>query len=78
MPTTFIYGSSDWMDYRHAVKVAPFLKVPTKVAVVDRAGHHMYLDAPEGFNHALMVELGEVTADVIRSDVTYPYISNQI
>ena len=43
MPTTFIYGDRDWMDHRHAVKAALSMKVKTKVAVVEEAGHHLYL-----------------------------------
>jgi pimeloyl-ACP methyl ester carboxylesterase len=57
MPTTFIYGDIDWMDYTHAVNVAPIMNVPTKVAVVKNAGHHLYLDNPEGFNAAVIAEL---------------------
>lgn len=71
MPTTFLYGSTDWMDFKHALNVAPSLRVPVKVAVVDKAGHHLYLDNPEGFNHALMVELQQVSENVERDDVTY-------
>ena len=76
MPATFIYGSTDWMNHLHAVRVAPTLKVPTKVAVVDKAGHHLYLDAPDAFNHALIAELeDEISSKVERDDVTYPFSS---
>ncbi|KAJ3372994.1 hypothetical protein HDU91_001676 [Kappamyces sp. JEL0680] len=71
MPTTFLYGDDDWMDHRHALKVAPRMKVPTKVAVVHGAGHHLYLDNPEGFNHALIAELNPMGQ---RDDVSYPFI----
>jgi cardiolipin-specific phospholipase len=61
MGVTFIYGKQDWMDYQHAEKA---LKNHTtrlgdrKIMVVDKAGHHLYLDNPDGFNHALLQDLG--------------------
>lgn len=43
IPVSFIYGSNDWMDFRHAVSLGPSMNSPTKVAVVSNAGHHLYL-----------------------------------
>ncbi|KAJ3161763.1 hypothetical protein HDU86_006534 [Geranomyces michiganensis] len=57
MPTTFLYGASDWMDYRSAVAAAPAMRVPTTVARVADSGHHLYLDNPQAFNNAIIAEL---------------------
>lgn len=57
MPTTFVYGTQDWMDFRGALSVVDKMSVPTRVALVDQAGHHLYLDNPTGFNASLIAEL---------------------
>ncbi|KAJ3288408.1 hypothetical protein HK104_008190 [Borealophlyctis nickersoniae] len=57
MPTTFIYGTEDWMDYRAALSAVQNMKPATRVARVDGAGHHLYLDNPMGFNNAMITEL---------------------
>ena len=57
MPTTFIYGTNDWMDFRGALTVVDKIPVATRVALVDQAGHHLYLDNPDGFNASLKAEL---------------------
>lgn len=50
MPTVFIYGEYDWMDFRAAEKAKRFMSVPAKVVSVPYGGHHMYLDNPDSFN----------------------------
>lgn len=57
MPTVFIYGDYDWMDYRAAVKARKFMQVPSKVILIPEGGHHMYLDNPEDFNHVIREEM---------------------
>ncbi|KAG0205418.1 hypothetical protein BGX28_002989 [Mortierella sp. GBA30] len=54
MPTVFIYGDVDWMDYRAAEKARKNMKVPTAVWRVPNAGHHLYLDNPPEFDKAIM------------------------
>jgi len=64
--TTFVYGDSDWMDYRHAESSLPLFRVPAKVLRVPYAGHHLYLDNPASFNELLVQEiLGQL--DLIQS-----------
>ena len=82
IPTTFLYGDDDWfewvhfklrMDHRHALLVAPKMK-DSKVVLVHGAGHHLYLDNPDGFNHALLNEFKEhigLPLETDRSDVSY-------
>jgi pimeloyl-ACP methyl ester carboxylesterase len=57
MPITFIYGDSDWMDFRHGLKAMQRMNSFTKLAVVRNAGHHLYLDNPEAFAYSVMNEL---------------------
>jgi len=57
METIFLYGDTDWMDYRNALKAVKKMNVPRKVIVVGNAGHHIYLDNPTGFNDTLIAEM---------------------
>ncbi|KAL3897432.1 MAG: hypothetical protein SGCHY_003423, partial [Lobulomycetales sp.] len=57
IPVSFLYGSTDWMDYRAAQKAALGMSVDTRVVVVDEAGHHLYSDNPEAFNRAFVAEV---------------------
>lgn len=42
MPTVFIYGEHDWMDYKAAEKAKEHMKVPVKIIRIASGGHHMY------------------------------------
>ncbi|KAI9468508.1 MAG: Alpha/Beta hydrolase protein [Benjaminiella poitrasii] len=57
MPTVFIYGDHDWMDYRAAERAKRHMSAPVKVIRVVNGGHHMYLDNPEEFNHIIRREM---------------------
>lgn len=59
VPTVFVYGDHDWMDYKAAVKAKEFMKVPVKIFRVSDGGHHMYLDNPEEFNKIIREEMQE-------------------
>ncbi|CAO3626728.1 unnamed protein product [Cunninghamella echinulata] len=56
MPTIFIYGEEDWMDYKAAEKAQKGMTVPTKVVRIPNGGHHMYIDSPDYFNN-VMIEI---------------------
>ncbi|KAI8351492.1 Alpha/Beta hydrolase protein [Choanephora cucurbitarum] len=62
MPTVFIYGEQDWMDYRAAEKAKQFMNVPTKVIRIPEGGHHMYLDNPEPFNETVREEMRQTAS----------------
>ena len=54
---TFLYGSHDWMDHRHADRLLPALHaagVEAEVLVVPKAGHQVFLDNADGFCGALL------------------------
>ncbi|KAF9172109.1 hypothetical protein BGX21_002885 [Mortierella sp. AD011] len=54
MPTVFLYGESDWMDYRAAEKARKNMTVPTVLLRIPSAGHHLYLDNPPAFDKAIL------------------------
>jgi cardiolipin-specific phospholipase len=57
MPTVFIYGEQDWMDYKAAEKAKEAMDVPVKIVRIPNGGHHMYLENPEEFNKVMEEEL---------------------
>lgn len=63
MPVTFIYGSDDWMDHRHAEDVAKRMRVPVKIVRVLDSGHQLYLEQPEAFNKVVADEC--ITTDEV-------------
>lgn len=56
-PVSFMYGSTDWMDFRAALKCAPMLKKEAKVIVIQDAGHHLYSDNQPAFDKAFLAEV---------------------
>jgi len=55
---TWIYGSYDWMDVDAGREASEKLgNLETDVVVVDKAGHNVHLDNPEGFNKIITKEL---------------------
>jgi cardiolipin-specific phospholipase len=55
---TWIYGSYDWMDVDAGREAAERLgDIKTDVVVVEKAGHNVHLDNPEGFNKVIFEEL---------------------
>ncbi|KAI8921780.1 Alpha/Beta hydrolase protein [Entophlyctis helioformis] len=75
MPTTFIYGTHDWMDHRHAMRSVPHMPVDTRVSLVKNAGHHLYFDNPTGLSNAVMAEMLDVKPGPYSvPDVEYVYL----
>ena len=51
---TWLYGSYDWMDVDAGREASERLgDIETDVIVVDRAGHNVHLDNPDGFNRII-------------------------
>ncbi|PHZ09475.1 alpha/beta-hydrolase [Rhizopus microsporus ATCC 52813] len=59
MPTVFIYGEHDWMDYKAAEEAKEHMKVPAKVIRIANGGHHMYLENPKDFNRICCDEMSK-------------------
>ncbi|KAK7291227.1 hypothetical protein RIF29_06193 [Crotalaria pallida] len=53
VPTTFIYGHQDWMDYEGAQEARKHMKVPCEIIRVPQAGHFVFIDNPTGFHSAV-------------------------
>ncbi|KAL8130632.1 hypothetical protein V2J09_019787 [Rumex salicifolius] len=53
VPTTFIYGFEDWMNYKGAEEARKEMKVPCEIIRIPQAGHFAFIDNPNGFHSAL-------------------------
>ncbi|KAI3686633.1 hypothetical protein L1987_80313 [Smallanthus sonchifolius] len=54
VPTTFIYGIQDWMDYLRADEARKNMPVPCEIIRVPQAGHFVFLDNAKGFHSAIL------------------------
>ncbi|CAA2953120.1 probable 1-acylglycerol-3-phosphate O-acyltransferase [Olea europaea subsp. europaea] len=54
VPTTFIYGFNDWMNYKGAQEARKHMKVPCEIIRVPRAGHFVFIDNPTAFHSAVI------------------------
>ncbi|KAJ3672500.1 hypothetical protein LUZ60_007221 [Juncus effusus] len=54
VPTTFIYGFEDWMNYQGAVLAREEMKVPCQIIRVPQGGHFVFIDNPKGFHDAVI------------------------
>ncbi|KAK1632370.1 hypothetical protein QYE76_006685 [Lolium multiflorum] len=53
VPTTFIYGHDDWMNYKGAQQARENMKVPCEIIRVPQGGHFVFIDNPVGFHSAI-------------------------
>ncbi|KAJ7966830.1 1-acylglycerol-3-phosphate O-acyltransferase [Quillaja saponaria] len=54
LPTTFIYGFQDWMNYQGAQEARKHMKVPCEIIRVPQAGHFVFIDQPSSFHSAVL------------------------
>ncbi|KAM7518202.1 hypothetical protein LguiB_017164 [Lonicera macranthoides] len=54
VPTTFIYGFQDWMNYQGAQDARKQMKVPCEIIRVPQGGHFVFIDNPSGFHSAVL------------------------
>ncbi|KAM7258323.1 hypothetical protein ACFE04_014064 [Oxalis oulophora] len=52
VPTTFIYGTEDWMEYEGAQEARKKMNVPCEIIRVPKAGHFVFIDSPNAFHSA--------------------------
>ncbi|KAJ2459872.1 hypothetical protein GGF42_001197 [Coemansia sp. RSA 2424] len=59
MPTTFMYGSHDWVEHTGGLEVIRRIegRVPTQLYRVPNAGHNMHIDNPKDFNRFMVSEM---------------------
>ena len=65
IPVTFLYGSHDWMDPMGGKIAAENLKKrghnsPISQHILPGAGHHLYVDCPNGFESAILSAAGAI------------------
>lgn len=53
VPTTFIYGFDDWMNYQGAVEARKNMKVPCEIIRVPQGGHFVFIENASGFHSAV-------------------------
>ncbi|KAG0565652.1 hypothetical protein KC19_7G004400 [Ceratodon purpureus] len=53
VPTSFIYGIEDWMDYRGAVAARQRMNVPCEIIRVPKGGHFVFMDNAPKFHDAV-------------------------
>ncbi|XP_077231412.1 putative 1-acylglycerol-3-phosphate O-acyltransferase [Tasmannia lanceolata] len=53
VPTTFIYGYQDWMNFQDAQAARRHMKVPCEIIRVPQAGHFVFIDNPSAFHSAV-------------------------
>ncbi|KAK1554042.1 hypothetical protein Q3G72_032967 [Acer saccharum] len=53
VPTTFIYGVQDWMNYQSAQEARKHMKVPCEIIRVPQGGHFVFIENPQGFHSAM-------------------------
>ncbi|PVV03360.1 hypothetical protein BB560_002172 [Smittium megazygosporum] len=53
VPTTFMYGDSDWMDYNAGKQLTELIKAPTHIYKLPNSGHNMHIDNPPAFNDVI-------------------------
>ncbi|KAK6118878.1 hypothetical protein DH2020_047384 [Rehmannia glutinosa] len=53
VPTTFIYGVQDWMNYQGAQEARTHMKVPCEIIRVPQGGHFIFIDNPTAFHSAV-------------------------
>ncbi|KAL5557931.1 hypothetical protein UlMin_034142 [Ulmus minor] len=53
VPTTFIYGHEDWMNYQGAQEARKHMKVPCEIIRVPQGGHFVFIDNPNDFHSAV-------------------------
>ena len=53
MPVIFLYGDRDWMFHPEVHDLVSTMK-NAQMRFIDRSGHHVYFDNPEGFNSELI------------------------
>ena len=53
-PTTWLYGSVDWMDPNGGWAASAKMTTFSRVLIIPDAGHHLYIDNTERFNEAVL------------------------
>jgi len=72
VPTTFIYGQQDWMNYQGAQQVRKDMKVPCEIIRVPQGGHFVFIDNPSAFHSAVMYACRNILSGAGEEGLTLP------
>ncbi|CAD6218498.1 unnamed protein product [Miscanthus lutarioriparius] len=72
VPTTFIYGQEDWMNYQGAQQARKDMKVPCEIIRVPQSGHFVFIDNPSGFHSAVFYACRNLLSPNGEEGFTFP------
>eukprot|EP00850_Spirogloea_muscicola_P013211 SM000088S23752 [mRNA] locus=s88:469039:471916:+ [translate_table: standard] len=72
MPTSFIYGTDDWMNYRAGYEAAQMMEVDVDLMRVPQGGHYIFLDNAPGFLSAVLNACREILPASVRAALIVP------
>ncbi|KAI3989117.1 hypothetical protein MKX01_033153 [Papaver californicum] len=72
VPTTFIYGTDDWMSYTGAQKARENMPVPSEIIRVPQAGHFVFIENVPGFHSALFYACRKFFSPDNYEDLPFP------
>ncbi|XP_074569816.1 putative 1-acylglycerol-3-phosphate O-acyltransferase [Curcuma longa] len=73
VPTTFIYGFQDWMNYQGAQQARVGMKVPCEIIRVPEAGHFAFIDNPSGFHSAVFYACRKILSPSHGNAILFPH-----
>ncbi|CAL5087293.1 unnamed protein product [Urochloa decumbens] len=72
VPTTFIYGQDDWMDYQGAQQARKDMKVPCEIIRDPKGGHFVFIDNPSGFHSAVLYACRNILSGDGEEGLSFP------
>ncbi|KAM3277268.1 hypothetical protein ACQJBY_045238 [Aegilops geniculata] len=72
VPTTFIYGHDDWMNYQGAQQARKDMTVPCEIIRVPHGGHLEFIENPSGFNSAVLYACRNFLSEYVGDDFSRP------
>ncbi|XP_062194493.1 probable 1-acylglycerol-3-phosphate O-acyltransferase isoform X2 [Phragmites australis] len=72
VPTTFIYGQQDWMNYQGAQQARKEMEVPCEIIRVPQGGHFVFIDNPSGFHSAIFYACRKILSGDGEEGLTLP------
>ncbi|KAG6538226.1 hypothetical protein ZIOFF_003338 [Zingiber officinale] len=73
VPTTFIYGFQDWMNYQGAQQAREGMKMPCEIIRVPEAGHFAFIDNPSGFHSAVFYACRKILSPSHGNAIPFPH-----
>lgn len=68
VPTSFIYGTDDWMDYKGAENACKKMTVAKEIIRVPKGGHFVFMDNASGFHSAVLYSCRQYLSSTLSGD----------